>query len=525
MTTLNLNVGILGHVDSGKTSISKCLSTISSTACFDKSPQSQERGITLDLGFSCFTQPIPDNISNQCTQYSSIRFTLVDCPGHSSLVRTIIGGSQIIDMMILVIDANQGVEAQTGECLVLGELTCSEKLIVTLNKIDLVSDPSKLDKLERNLKKITSQLKFKEVRIVRSSAKHGNVQEITKALIDIAFVPDRTRFDILPFIFSVDHCFTLKGKGIIMTGTVISGTAHCGNSIEIPKISNSTQYTIKSIQVFKEPVQFIHTGDRAGICINIKNQDVNFERGLISSPGEFYSTKLILAKLTAIRFYKHPLIVGKAKMHLTMGHFTSLARVLVIYECQQAEICSLDHDHLSIDEINADNDNGFVLLELDNITYMSKHVQQLIILSKLDENKHNQHERSCRFGFYGYPLMQSVPLLNVQQASQLMRVYKIKQRTGVIIRSTNDPSVYIGDEIFKQGKRNVNLFIDLKVKLSTGEDGKILSMFGNQGKVKIQLSTDPSEDLLKQVQNRSCKVPFTLVQKKYTLDKMAKPFQ
>lgn len=90
--TLNINVGLLGHVDSGKTSLSKALSKISSTAAFDKNPQSQERGITLDLGFSALTL----DVSRKDCSDNSLVFTFVDCPGHQSLIKTIIGGSQII---------------------------------------------------------------------------------------------------------------------------------------------------------------------------------------------------------------------------------------------------------------------------------------------------------------------------------------------------------------------------------------------------------------------------------------------
>ena len=90
---LNFNVGILGHVDSGKTSLAKALSTVASTACFDKNPQSKERGITLDLGFSSFIVGIPNHLKN--SGFLKLQFTLVDCPGHASLIRTIIGGKFI----------------------------------------------------------------------------------------------------------------------------------------------------------------------------------------------------------------------------------------------------------------------------------------------------------------------------------------------------------------------------------------------------------------------------------------------
>ena len=94
--TLNFNVGVLGHVDSGKTSLARSLSSTASTAAFDKNPQSRERGITLDLGFSSFTVDLPDQLraSGGQQQYDSLQFTLVDCPGHASLIRTIIGGER-----------------------------------------------------------------------------------------------------------------------------------------------------------------------------------------------------------------------------------------------------------------------------------------------------------------------------------------------------------------------------------------------------------------------------------------------
>ncbi len=90
---LNFNIGVLGHIDSGKTSLAKALSTVASTASFDKNPQSKERGITLDLGFSSFCVDTPEHLKSKGVSQNVLQFTLVDCPGHASLIRTIIGGN------------------------------------------------------------------------------------------------------------------------------------------------------------------------------------------------------------------------------------------------------------------------------------------------------------------------------------------------------------------------------------------------------------------------------------------------
>lgn len=150
----NINIGCLGHIDSGKTSLAKALSTTSSTSAFDKSTQSRERGITIDLGFSSVCVELPEHLWNQMKQNIEdnqqierkqclLQLTFVDSPGHSSLIKTIIGGAQIIDSMILVIDVTKGIQTQTAECLVIGEITCN-KMIVVLNKIDLIP-PQKRD--------------------------------------------------------------------------------------------------------------------------------------------------------------------------------------------------------------------------------------------------------------------------------------------------------------------------------------------------------------------------------------------
>ena len=155
---MNVNVGVMGHVDSGKTSLVAALSTRLSTCALDKHPQSKQRGITLDLGFSSFTidkklldlglgeeerqeAPVTDKVEDEAGgNEGKLQFTLVDCPGHSSLIRTIIGATQIIDVFLLVVDVTKGIQTQTAECLVLAQVSPCTCMLVVLNKIDLIPE-------------------------------------------------------------------------------------------------------------------------------------------------------------------------------------------------------------------------------------------------------------------------------------------------------------------------------------------------------------------------------------------------
>uniref|UniRef100_A0A915IC53 Tr-type G domain-containing protein n=1 Tax=Romanomermis culicivorax TaxID=13658 RepID=A0A915IC53_ROMCU len=238
----NFNVGILGHVDSGKTSLAKTLSTTASTAAFDKNPQSQERGITLDLGFSSFSIDTPPKLwekDEKFAAYSKIQFTLVDCPGHASLIKTVIGGAQIIDLVLLVIDCQKGIQTQTAECLILSEIVCPKHLMIVLNKIDLFEQDQRetlIDKISRKLRKTLESTVFKNAAIVPFSCLNDrNVPSIIDSIIDQVYFPERSGVND-PFLFAVDHCFGIKGQGTIMTGTIIAGTVKINDQVEIPSM-------------------------------------------------------------------------------------------------------------------------------------------------------------------------------------------------------------------------------------------------------------------------------------------------
>lgn len=263
---ININIGVLGHVDSGKTSLSRSLSKIASTASFDKNPQSQQRGITLDLGFSAFYAKKDNQI---------FQFTLVDCPGHASLIRTILAGANIIDIMFLVIDINKGIQTQTAECLVIGEILIS-KIIVVLNKLDLLPKENRnniIQKKIESLKKVFSKTKYgSEIPFIPISA-NINAQEnggdsenldiLVKTLINSIEIPKRNLNG--EFLYLIDHCFPIKGQGTVVTGTIVQGKAKIGDEIEFPQINEKKK--IKSMQMFKKNIEKAGQGDRIGMLI------------------------------------------------------------------------------------------------------------------------------------------------------------------------------------------------------------------------------------------------------------------
>jgi selenocysteine-specific elongation factor len=339
----NVNIGILGHVDSGKTSLAKALSTVSSTAAFDKSPQSHERGITLDLGFSAFVVDVSDQ-KEWFGSYDTMQVTLVDCPGHGSLIRTVIGGAHIIDAVLLVIDVTKGIQTQTAECLVVGEMI-GKPLLVALNKVDAVQGATAQDK-EAAIKKMKKRLEatfaqtrwpdvsFVEVAAAPTAADNSplapiGIAELVKGMVSLVrpqspasdrnHNPPAPRGGV-PFLMYIDHCFAVKGHGTVLTGTVVQGTVKVGEEVCLPDFLE--QRRVKGIQMFRKPMQSASRGDRIGLCVG-QFDAKEMERGIVcgskSDVGTGVQTAIAIVK--KVRFHKLP-VEGGMTMHLSLGHTT-----------------------------------------------------------------------------------------------------------------------------------------------------------------------------------------------------------
>ena len=506
---LNINIGILGHVDSGKTTLSKLLSSIASTAAFDKNPQSKERGITLDLGFSALylKTPIslkkyyPNNIKLNKSDF--IQITIVDCPGHASLIKTVIAGSSIIDTIILVIDAIKGIQTQTIECIVLSEILC-EKITIAFNKIDLVKNDNEIKVKVGKLENIFSKTKFgNEISIIPISSinKDDNaIRNLLKSVllcINFDILDDKNNDSLLAFI---DHCFKIKNKGTIITGTIIKGSVKVNDEVFFPELMDKKQ--VKEIQIFKKSVKFANKGDRVGMLIKNLDKD-KLERTIICSPSsnECILTEGGLFFIKKINLFKSELISGN-KYYLMIGNQGVSAKCLFFSNNDEKDIFNnfdmkniknskidinkfYNKEYIYIPEIKVEQNNEYELafIKFDQKTIVPNNM--IFLGSKIDIDI---SQKTNRLAFYG-KLFDN----NIKNIEEKLKIFKIKVKEGKILRLVDDDKIAIVKGLFKKDNVNIsNDFIGKEVHIKEDEKkeivGKILSTFGQSGKIKIEFN-------------------------------------
>ncbi|XP_057562261.1 selenocysteine-specific elongation factor isoform X2 [Hippopotamus amphibius kiboko] len=478
---VNVNVGVLGHIDSGKTALARALSTTASTAAFDKQPQSRERGITLDLGFSCFSVPLPARLrpppgpgaGAEPEPAPRLQVTLVDCPGHASLIRTIIGGAQIIDLMMLVIDVTKGMQTQSAECLVIGQIAC-QKLVVVLNKTDLLPEGKRqaaIEKMTKKMQKTLESTKFRGAPIIPVAARPGGpdapeteapqgIPELIEVLTSQISIPMRDPSG--PFLMSVDHCFSIKGQGTVMTGTILSGSVRLGDSVEIPALKVVRK--VKSMQMFHTPVASATQGDRLGICVTQFDPKL-LERGLVCAPESLHTLHAALISVEKIPYFRGPLQT-KAKFHITVGHETVMGRAMFFspapdafdlepvldafdfsreYLFQEQYLCPgsapTEADGGAADEKAGQASEGrcprqqWALVEFEKPVTCPRLC--LVIGSRLDADI---HANTCRLAFHGVLLHGLEDKSYAESALPRLKVYKLKHKHGIVERVASAPS-------------------------------------------------------------------------------------
>ena len=546
---LNINVGILGHVDSGKTSLSKIISSISSTASFDKNPQSKERGITLDLGFSALYIQTPKILkekfssNKKIVQSEYLQITLVDCPGHASLIRTVISGASIIDTVILVIDSVKGIQIQTVECIALSEILC-QKITIALSKIDLLKNKEDdISKKTEKLKQIFAKTKFgNDISIIPTTTiekDKNNIENMIKLLIKsviecIEFnnIEDNeinNKNDSL--IAYIDHCFKIKNKGTVATGTIMKGNIKINDEIYFPELSN--KYMVKEIQIFRKSVKSATKGDRVGLLIkNLDNQKV--ERTIITSVGSkevnYLEGGVLLLK--KVNLYKDKL-KSNNKYYLMIGNQGISAKCLFfnylsdnkkeelfikydIDNIKKTEICdknifyNKEFQYLEEIDISENNEYYFAYVKFDKKIIVPN--KMIFLGTNIDidisENKKD------RLAFYGKIIFSNN---DINEVIKDLKIIKNKMKEGRIIRVIPEDKkiCIVRGFIKKENMGNINNLIGKEIfgKIENEEKeenkieddknkkiiGKILSSFGQVGKLKVEFNQEIDIKIFKNI--------------------------
>ncbi|GJQ11692.1 hypothetical protein GpartN1_g3483.t1 [Galdieria partita] len=501
--TVNINIGVLGHVDCGKTSLVRSLSTTLSTAALDKHPQSSERGITLDLGFSAFMLQIDkERISEQ------VQITLVDCPGHASLLKTVLGGSKIMDAILLVIDVTKGIQMQTSECIVVGELV-TDKAVIVFNKIDLIPPDERTQRMtlmKKKTFKALQQTKFKDAPYVfvaanpiqvekmepniSENAKPWGMDELISILSKNITIPERNQKG--NFLFAFDHCFSVKGHGTVFTGTVLQGATRVGDVINIPDIGVSRK--IKSMQVYRKPVTECGQGERVAICISQCPSD-KIERGFLAVPGYLSLSTCFIALAYKVRFYRQDCL-SKSRFHVTVGHSTAIGAVTFFSaysNCPKKDCFSFDERYFYETQLENDSTNStsnkvfFALIKTDIPLCIYPKVG--FIASRLDWGT---EVNRCRIAFHGQVVAQmhnTASSTVTEKKNDMLQLIKIKKRQGTVER-IQDNMMVIVKGLFPR-EANIETFQQMTVDFGHDVTGCIEGKFGNSGKVRVRLLSQP----------------------------------
>ncbi|SFM42717.1 selenocysteine-specific translation elongation factor SelB [Thermodesulforhabdus norvegica] len=284
-------LGTAGHIDHGKTSLIRALTGIDT----DRLKEEKERGITIELGFAHFNLP------------NGIKVGIVDVPGHEKFVHHMVSGATGMDMVALLVAADEGVMPQTREHLDICRLLNISRGLVVLTKIDLVDDPDWLELVKEDIREAVKGTFLEGSPIVPVSAKTGEgLQKLVKVISDIAVsVPERPSSG--PFRLPVDRVFTMKGFGTVVTGTSNTGRLHVGDPLMVYPSRRLTR--ARSLQSHGEPVEEVGPGMRTAINLQGLEKSEVRRGDVVAPPDALIPTNLVDVELlllpSAPRKLKH----------------------------------------------------------------------------------------------------------------------------------------------------------------------------------------------------------------------------
>ena len=301
-TKPHVNIGTIGHVDHGKTTLTAAITKVLAAkggaefmdyANIDKAPEERERGITI-------------NTAHVEYQTEKRHYAHVDCPGHADYVKNMITGAAQMDGAILVIAATDGPMAQTREHILLARQVGVPRMVVFLNKCDMVDDEELLDLVEMEVRELLTEYGFDgdNTPIIRGSALKAleGDPKYVKAIEDLMdavdeWIPTPERDNDKPFLMSIEDVFTITGRGTVVTGRVERGQLKLNDTVEIVGLKPTKSTVVTGIEMFRKQLDYAEAGDNAGVLLRgIDRKDV--ERGqVLAKPGTVHPHKKFEAQV------------------------------------------------------------------------------------------------------------------------------------------------------------------------------------------------------------------------------------
>ena len=291
----HVNIGTIGHVDHGKTTLTAAITKVLAKkgqakeqdyADIDGAPEERERGITI-------------NTAHVEYETDGRHYAHVDCPGHADYIKNMITGAAQMDGAILVVSAPDGPMPQTREHILLARQVEVPKIVVALNKCDMMDDEELLELVELEIRELLSKYDFPgdDTPIVRlsalqalesdstdaSAAEYAGVLELVKQIDEYIEVPERPRDG--DFLMPVEDVFSIKGRGTVVTGRVERGTIHPGDEVEIVGVKDTSKTTVTGVEMFHKLLDEAEPGDAVGTLLRGVERD-DIERGqVLAKPG------------------------------------------------------------------------------------------------------------------------------------------------------------------------------------------------------------------------------------------------
>jgi elongation factor Tu len=291
-TKPHVNVGTIGHVDHGKTTLTSAMTFFLSNKGMaqakkfeeiDNAPEEKERGITIA------TQHVEYETDNR-------HYAHVDCPGHADYVKNMITGAAQMDGAILVVAADDGPMAQTREHILLARQVGVPAMIVYLNKVDRVDDPELLELVEMEVRDLLTEYEFPgdDIPVIKGSAlqamENPNDEAATKSILELldaldSYIPEPKRDVDMPFMMPIEDVFTISGRGTVVTGRVERGKIHVNEEVEIVGIRPTVKTVATGVEMFRKLLDEGQAGDNIGVLLRgVKREEV--ERGqVLAKPG------------------------------------------------------------------------------------------------------------------------------------------------------------------------------------------------------------------------------------------------